>query len=333
MLSHGTLSGLTGLLLLLSGTAAGASDKQPADPPAEQIAAAEAEKQAESEQAEKTSDKPRRTERIVVSLPSGRRYVIEREVKDDGKPSSSPIRTTRLLNDGSRINYGMTGPSGRSSAARSKSGGKTSSAGRATANTGGRNAASSTASRSGSSGGGSSASSGGGGGGGGGGSARAASSGGGGGGMNLGTLPGSRAKAPASQSGPSVSGPAKTVPTIGNPRYSDDGATGGQDVVFHEAGISAMVVGRMVYIWGAEIVQSSQDFQLVEGERFAFDGAVVRLEKQPIGNQTLTSAEMLQAPLKLEYAPGSTVTLTMFSKAQNPELPDREIRNWTFRVR
>lgn len=146
--------------------------------------------------------------------------------------------------------------------------------------------------------------------------------------MNVGTLPGSKAKTPPTQAGPTQS-----VPTIGNPRYSDDGATGGQDVVFHDAGISAMVFGRTVYIWGAELVQSSEQFQLVEGERFAFDGAVVRLEKQPSGGQTLTSSEFLQAPLKLEYTPGSTVTLTMFSKAQNPEQPDRQIRNWTFRVR
>jgi len=329
MLNNATLSGLTGLLLLVSGTAVGASDKQPDD----QNTA----KPAESSPPEKSGDKPR-TERIVVSLPSGRRYVIEREIKEEEKPSSSPAGTTRTLNNGTRINYGLTGPSGRSNATRSRTSAQNSSAGRGAATSGSRGGAASTASRSGSSGGGGAATSSGGGGsagsgrtaaaGGGGsaGSGRTASA--GGGGMNLGTVPGAGTRTP-----PNQSAPAQTVPTIGNPRYSDDGATGGQDVVFHEAGISAMVSGRVVYIWGAEFVQSTEQLQLIEGERFAFDGAVARLEKQASSGQTLTSAEFLQAPLKLEYAPGSTVTLTMFSKAPNPELPDRQIRNWTFRVR
>lgn len=297
MLSHTTLSGLTGLLLLVSGTAAGASDKQPES---KEAAAA-----SESGSGEKSGGQTR-TERVVVSLPSGRRYVIEREVKEDERPSSSPARTTRTLNDGTRINYGLKGSTGNSNNNRSRTSGQNSSAGRGSAATGSRGGAA-TATKSGAGSGGT----------------RQASTGG----------SGSSATGTGTTAQTNQSTPAQTVPTIGNPRYSDDGATGGQDVAFHDAGISAMVSGRTVYIWGAELVQSSEQFQLVEGERFAFDGAVARLEKQASTGQTLTSAEFLQAPLKLEYAPGDTVTLTMFSKAQNPEQPDRQIRNWTFRVR
>lgn len=124
------------------------------------------------------------------------------------------------------------------------------------------------------------------------------------------------------------------VPTVGTPRYEDDGATGGQDVRFFDAGISAMVVGRTVFIWGAELIQSTEDFELVEGERLEFNGAIVRQERnENTGGQTLSSADQLYAPLKLEYDPDTTVTLTLHSRAANPEQPAREVRTWTFRVR
>lgn len=124
------------------------------------------------------------------------------------------------------------------------------------------------------------------------------------------------------------------VPTVGTPRYEDDAATGGQDVRFFDAGISAMVVGRTVFIWGAELVQSTEDFDLVEGERLEFNGAIVRQERnENAGGQTLSSSDQLFAPLKLEYDADTTVTLTLHSRAANPEQPDREVRTWTFRVR
>jgi hypothetical protein len=132
---------------------------------------------------------------------------------------------------------------------------------------------------------------------------------------------------------PSVETP-QSVPTVGSPRYTDDGATGGQDVRFHDAGISALVVGRTVFIWGAEIVQSTADFSLVQGERFAFDGAVVRepQTREPSPG-VLSTVDQMYAPLKLEFAAGTTTTLTMFSRADNPDAPDRDMRTWTFRVR
>jgi hypothetical protein len=109
---------------------------------------------------------------------------------------------------------------------------------------------------------------------------------------------------------------------------------GGQDVKFHDAGISAIVIGRMVLIWGAEIVQSTADFTVVEGERFAFDGAVIRQNSaQPQQVQGFSSLDQVYAPLKLEFQAGETTTLTLFSRAVNQNLPDREMRTWTFRVR
>lgn len=126
----------------------------------------------------------------------------------------------------------------------------------------------------------------------------------------------------------------QAVPTIGSPRYSDNNATGGQDVKFFDAGISAIVVGRTVFIWGAEIVQSTEEFTLIEGARHWFDGAVIRQEPPQVSQDPLTDGlDQLFAPLKLEFEPDTTVTLSLYSIATNPDNPDRELRNWTFRVR
>ncbi|MFK7883240.1 MAG: hypothetical protein AB8F26_03530 [Phycisphaerales bacterium] len=127
---------------------------------------------------------------------------------------------------------------------------------------------------------------------------------------------------------------AQRVSTLGSPRYDDSAATGGQDVRFFDAGISAMVIGRTVFIWGAELVQSDVDFEVVEGELFAFDGAVAmqdRYQSDDVGH--LTGGESLFAPIKLEFEPDTQVTLTLHGRAANPEEPDRQVRTWTFRVR
>jgi hypothetical protein len=343
MLHNNTLSGLLGTLVLLVGTSAGASDTPSSEPQANEKATAEGSVEAEAPE----------MERIVVSLPNGRKYVIERP-KAKSADSGSPSDVIRRLADGSRISYSLAGGSGGKAVSRRA------------APKAGRNAASKGVSRAGSgvsggSGGGSVSKLGGGGGARAGGGGGGGAGGGGGGGaapasaaavgaMAAGTNGASAgassgavrgARAPFKNTGTNINSvgnqtnPASEapVPTIGSPRYSDDEATGGQDVTFFDAGISAMVLGRTVYIWGAEIVQSSEAFQLVEGERFAFDGAVARNGRPTTATAPLTSADQLHAPLKLEFAPGSTTTLTMFSAADNPELPDRSIRNWTLRVR
>jgi len=119
------------------------------------------------------------------------------------------------------------------------------------------------------------------------------------------------------------------VSTIGDPTYNQDAATGGQDVRFHDSGISAMVVGRTVYIWGATLVQSDAKFELIEGERFAFDGVIA--SELAAGDDA--SDDPLYAPIKLEYDPNTVVNLTLHARSDNAESPDRAIRSWTFRVR
>ncbi len=123
------------------------------------------------------------------------------------------------------------------------------------------------------------------------------------------------------------------VSTLGAPTYRDGGATGGQDVRFFDAGISAMVVGRTVYIWGAELIQSSAEFEVIEGEKFSFDGVVARQERPAGSGDQLTGGDTLFAPIKLKYEPDTQVDLVLHARAENPNEPDRAIRTWTFRVR
>jgi hypothetical protein len=136
-----------------------------------------------------------------------------------------------------------------------------------------------------------------------------------------------RSKSSAQESRSSSSG--ANVSTIGGPTYSQDAALGGQDVRFLDSGISAMVVGRTVYIWGASLVQSDEEFDVIEGERFAFDGAIARqMNADPDAD-----ADPLFAPIKLEYAPNTVVNLALHARSEHVESPDRAIRSWTFRVR
>lgn len=348
MLTNMAISGLLGTLVLAAGLPASASDTP-----------AESSDQQNAEQASPEQSGSDETVRITVSLPNGRKYVIEQSAQTARAGSPLGSRVTRVLPDGSRMSYGTAAGSSKSSArVRSTSSARKSAGG--SSGSGGKVSRLGSGVSGGSAGGkvsfGGSSGSGGGGGGG------KASGGGGGGGSAAAAAPraarvafvGGDTETPRStpalgSSGSSTSGsspsssnsgssntaaPPQSVPTIGSPRYSDDGATGGQDVRFHDAGMSALVVGRTVFIWGAEIVQSTADFNVIQGERFAFDGAVVRerQEKTP-SSGTLTSVDQMFAPLKLEYAPGTTTTLTMFSRADNPDLPSREMRTWTFRVR
>ncbi len=341
MLHTTTIPGLLSTLVLLVGIPAGAMETSKSD--------AKAQPASETASPAESKEVVAEVERIVVSLPNGRKYTIERPKSNASSDSASPSEVRRVLADGSRISYGLTGAgSGGKTAARrpaSQSGRNASSGGGVSRAGSGLSGGGGGGGQSGSSlGGGGGGRSGGGGGGGGGGRSGGAAAGVSLGGMNAGTIAGST---PGSQnnaqggSKPSAqtAGTAKNnqsagpVSTIGSPRYNDDKATGGQDVTFYDAGISAMVYGRTVYIWGAEIVQSTMDFRIVEGERFAFDGAVAR-NTRPTGSiAPLTSADQLHAPLKLEFAPGSTTTLTMFSTSDNPSMPDRRIRNWTLRIR
>lgn len=324
MLTNKAISGLLGTLLFAAGMPASASESNSKPESGENT----------SSERSATSESESETVRITVSLPNGRKYVIEQSADDARAGGGLGSRVSRVLPDGSRMSYGTA----LSSSSRSSARGRSSTAGR---RSGSKSGSGGSVSRLGS------GSSGGGGGGiskiGGGGSSGGGGGGGGGGGASGGGRSGGGGSVAAQSSGVKAARVAfqkqttetpQSVPTIGSPRYSDDAATGGQDVRFHDAGMSALVVGRTVFIWGAEIVQSTAEFGLVQGERFAFDGAVVRepQTKEPSGG-VLTSVDQMYAPLKLEYGAGTTTTLTMFSKADNPDAPDREMRTWTFRVR
>lgn len=349
MLTNMAISGLLGTLVLAAGLPASASETKPAES-----------EQQDAEQATPERSGSDETVRVTVSLPNGRKYVIEQSVQTARTGSPLGSRVTRVLPDGSRMSYGTAAGSSKASprvrstsSARKSAGGSSGSSGKVSrlgsgvsgGSAGGKVSFGGSSGGSGGGGGGSKAS----GGGGGGGSAAAATPRAGrvafvGGDTETpqssptlgssGSSTTGTSTSPSNSGSSSVASPPQSVPTIGSPRYSDDGATGGQDVRFHDAGMSALVVGRTVFIWGAEIVQSTADFGVVQGERFAFDGAVVRerQEKAP-GSGPLTSVDQMFAPLKLEYAPGTTTTLTMFSRADNPDLPSREMRTWTFRVR
>lgn len=297
MMTNTALSGLLGTLVLCAGLPANAAESSLE--PADSGSAAAAEKESGGEGA---ADE---TVRVTISLPSGRKIVLEENADSD--PFGA--RVTRVLPDGSRISYG-TGQTSSRQAARGRSGSRGGTSAARSSGGGGGGARAATASS-----------------GGGGGGARAMAGGGGSGGGGGGVA--------ATASGASARAPkvAAAVPTIGAARHDQDGATGGQNVRFHEAGISAMVVGRTVFIWGADLVQSTEEFALVNGERFAFDGAMAAPVALELKGGPVTSREDIKAPLKLDFDPNTTVTLTMHSKAENPELPAREIRTWTVRVR
>ncbi|MEM9372308.1 MAG: hypothetical protein AAGA55_01575 [Planctomycetota bacterium] len=128
-------------------------------------------------------------------------------------------------------------------------------------------------------------------------------------------------------SGSSSSGGAG-VSTIGDPTYSQDAATGGQDVRFLDSGISAMLVGRTLYVWGARLVQSDEPFDLIEGSRFAFDGVIARDAASIEAEE-----DPLFAPIKIEYEANTVVNLVLHARSESSEAPERAIRTWTFRVR
>lgn len=130
----------------------------------------------------------------------------------------------------------------------------------------------------------------------------------------------------SSRSGGSGSG---GVSTIGDATYSQDTATGGQDVRFLDSGMSAMLVGRTLYVWGAKLVQSDEAFEVIEGSRFAFDGVIAR----EVAADDDASEDPLFAPIKIEYPADTVVNLTLHARADQPDAPDRAVRSWTFRVR
>lgn len=289
------------------------------------LAGAEEQGQDETQESRKDADYVA----VRVSLPDGRSFTrLEPKRTMSARYSrsgSAPISTSRRMSDGARVSVG----------ARSVSGGSNSSSVRSGGSSGG--------------GGGSSSSSAGGGGGGGGSSAatiskesaqeggleaRASSAGVFSfGNSGSGFESNSSGDNGSSSSRDSDSRPA--VPTVGSPRFDREGnASGGQRVEFHDAGMSAAVIGNRVYLNDVELVSADQPFSIITGTRVGSDSVIMedgRLSSNGVDH--LSSFNTGSSSIKLEFDSDTTVTLSLYTQSSNSLNPDREMRTWTVRIR
>lgn len=262
---------------------------------------------------------------VRVSLPDGRTFT-RLEPKRNlsarySRPGSAPTGTSRRLADGSRISVASRGVSGGSNSSSVRTGG-------------------------GGGGGGSAASSSGGGGGGGGASSSASK------GSGSDASPETPSSANASGGGIFAYGSSESqnaggnsssgsgagrqpVPTIGDPTYDREGnATGGQRVEFHDAGMSAAVIGSRVYFNNVELVVADQDFEVVTGMRLEHNSAIMEESRLASGDAgSLGSFNTRASSIKLEFEPGTVVTLMLYTQSQSVIDPSREVRTWTVRIR
>lgn len=126
----------------------------------------------------------------------------------------------------------------------------------------------------------------------------------------------------------------RSVPTIGSPSYRDDGATGGQRVEFHDAGMGAAVIGNTIYFTGVEFVQVNQGFGVVTGTRLGSDS--VRMEDMRLASSSsnpLSSWNVGASTIKLDFESDTVVDLVMHSICADANNPSREQRTWTVRIR
>jgi hypothetical protein len=139
-----------------------------------------------------------------------------------------------------------------------------------------------------------------------------------------------------SSSGSTSSGhaaPPRSVHTVGGARYSQDGATGGQRVEFHDAGMGAAVIGNSVFFIGVELVQANQSFQVITGTRVGADSAIMEDRRLPGGSNPLSSWNVGASTLRLDFVSGSLVDLVMYSQSADASHPDRVERTWTVQIR
>lgn len=263
---------------------------------------------------------------VRVSLPDGRSFTrLEPKRTMSARYSrsgSAPISTSRRMSDGARVSVGARGVSGGSNSSSVRSGG--------------------------SSGGGSSSSSSGGGGGGGSSSAmiskeaaqeggleaRASSAG-------VFTFGHSGSGFESNSSGDNGSGSSRdrdsrpAVPTVGAPRFDREGnASGGQRVEFHDAGMSAAVIGNRVYLNNVELVSADQPFSIITGTRVGSDSVIMedgRLSSNGVDH--LSSFNTGSSSIKLEFDSDTIVTLSLYTQSSSSLNPDREMRTWTVRIR
>lgn len=265
---------------------------------------------------------------VRVSLPNGKSFTRlepKRSMSARYRPSANAAaQTMRRASSGVRVSVPMRSISGGSNASSVKIGGS-----------------------GGGGGGGSSSSSGGGGGGGGGGSAASVSkgydqgeslsTGSRGGVFSFGNPNGSQdapgQSTPRGSSQDNNSRPA--VPTVGSPRFDRDGnATGGQRVEFHDAGMSAAVIGNRVYLNNVELISADQPFEIITGTRVGHDSAIMesgRLSSD--GVDPLSSFNTGSSSIKLEFESDTTVTLMLYTQSSDEFNPERDMRSWTVRVR
>ncbi len=139
-----------------------------------------------------------------------------------------------------------------------------------------------------------------------------------------------------SSSGPNPGSNAASpsIPTVGAADYDDEGATGGQRVEFGSAGMSAAVIGNMVYFNGVEFVQADQPFAVVTGTRVGTDSVIMDDERPSnAGAHDLSIFTTNSCPIRIEFDSDTVVNLLMQSQSSNPASPSRVERTWTMRVR
>jgi hypothetical protein len=125
------------------------------------------------------------------------------------------------------------------------------------------------------------------------------------------------------------------VPTVGAPRFDRDGnATGGQRVEFHDAGMSAAVIGNRVYLNNVELVVADQPFEVITGTVLGHDSAMMEIGRLGSGStDALSSFNSRNSSIKLEFESDTTITLMMYTQSPSSLDPEREVRTWTVRIR
>lgn len=126
----------------------------------------------------------------------------------------------------------------------------------------------------------------------------------------------------------------QSVPTIGAPQYSQDGATGGQRVEFRDVGMGASVIGNTVYFNGIEHVRADQMFDVVTGTKMGGDMVIMQEGRLSSGESgPLSSWNTGASAIKIDFPSDTIVTLTMLSRPTDSSNPERIERTWTVRIR
>ncbi len=286
------------------------------------LAGAEEQGQDETQESRKDADYVA----VRVSLPDGRSFTrLEPKRTMSARYSrsgSALISTSRRMSDGARVSVGARGVSGGSNSSSVRSGGSSSGGGSSSSSAGGGGGGSSAATI----------------------SKESAEE----GGLEARTsnagvfsFGNSGSDFESNSSGDNGSSSSRdtdsrpAVPTVGSPRFDREGnASGGQRVEFHDAGMSAAVIGNRVYLNNVELVSADQPFEIITGTRVGSDSVIMedgRLSSNGVDH--LSSFNTGSSSIKLEFDSDTTVTLSLYTQSSNSLNPDREMRTWTVRIR